>query len=247
MVHPDPLEFLYRYPDIADREVAGMVASSLAYGRVARILVSVSEVLKRMGDSPAGFLRNSTPRSLGHAFSGLKHRFTTGEEVAGMLLGVRRVIGRYGSLNACFARGLDPDDETVIPALTRFTSELTGSPGCSHGSLLPSPERGSACKRLHLFLRWMVRSDEVDPGGWTGVAPSRLVVPLDTHMHEISMALGLTRRKQADRRTALQVTAAFREVSPEDPVRYDFSLTRLGIRKDASLDGFLAGIDVAQC
>ncbi len=229
-VHPDPLEFLYQYPDIADREVVGMVASSLAYGRVARILRSVSLVLEEMGGSPAAFLMESTDGLLERAFPGFRHRFTDGDDVIGMLRGIRSVIRRHGSLNTCFARGIDPADETVVPALSRFTSELTGEPGCSCGSLLPSPEKGSACKRLNLFLRWMVRRDQVDPGGWEGVSPSKLVVPLDTHMHGISLTMGLTRRKQADMRTALEITEAFRAIAPEDPVRYDFALTRPGIR-----------------
>ena len=78
--------------------------------------------------------------------------------------------------------------------------------------LLPSPEKGSACKRLNLFLRWMVRPDEVDPGGWSGVDPGLLIVPLDTHMHRVGLEAGLTRRRQADMRTALEITQAFRRL-----------------------------------
>ncbi|MFC1474950.1 TIGR02757 family protein, partial [bacterium] len=95
--------------------------------------------------------------------------------------------------------------------------------------LTPAPRRGSACKRMNLFLRWMVRRDDVDPGPWTDVPASKLVVPLDTHMHRISSGMGLTSRKQADLKTAIEITDAFRAISPEDPVRYDFALTRLGI------------------
>jgi len=229
-VHPDPIEFLYDYPDIADREVVGMVASSLAYGRVAQIMHSVSLVLEEMGGSPVTFLMESSHGQLKGAFSGFRHRFTDGDDVIGLLEGMRSVIKRHGSLNACFTRGMEPDDETVVPALSRFTGELTCEPGLSCSSLLPSPEKGSACKRLNLFLRWMVRRDQVDPGGWDGVPASMLVVPLDTHMHGVSVYLGLTRRKQADMQTALEITGAFRAIVPEDPVRYDFALTRPGIR-----------------
>jgi uncharacterized protein (TIGR02757 family) len=108
------------------------------------------------------------------------------------------------------------------------------------GRLLADPRDKSACKRLNLYLRWMVRRDDVDPGGWEGVRPAQLVVPLDVHMHRIGRALGLTQRQQADCRTALEVTEAFRKISPEDPVKYDFALTRLGIRDDTNLDAFLA-------
>jgi len=106
-------------------------------------------------------------------------------------------------------------------------------------SLLPCPEKGSACKRYHLYLRWMVRKDAVDPGGWDGISASKLIVPLDVHMHRICMGLGLTSRAQADLKTALEVTQRFRAIVPEDPVRYDFALTRTGIRNDLDLTGIM--------
>ena len=100
---------------------------------------------------------------------------------------------------------------------------------------MPWPSRGSACKRLNLYLRWMIRSDEVDPGGWSGVHPRKLIVPLDTHMHRIGREWGFTRRKAADMKTALEITEAFRSINELDPVKYDFALTRTGIRKDVKL------------
>jgi uncharacterized protein (TIGR02757 family) len=155
-----------------------------------------------------------------------------------MLYGAKRAIERYGSLRECFCQGLRADDETVIPALIAFVRELSSV--CPRPStLLPSVEAGSPCKRLNLFLRWMVRRDAVDPGGWEEVQASRLVVPLDTHMHRISLRLGLTTRKQASLRTALEVTSAFRSIEPDDPVRYHFCLTRLGIRNDMDAESFI--------
>jgi uncharacterized protein (TIGR02757 family) len=227
-VHPDPVEFLYGYGDPRDREVVGLVASSLAYGRVAQILASVSRVLERM-PSPASFVAGSSRRTLRREFAGFKHRFTTGDELSGLLLGVKRAVEEHGSLRACFAAGIRPGDETVVPALTNFAGTLSREMGDGCNSILPSPCRGSACKRLNLFLRWMVRRDEVDPGGWDEVPPSSLLVPLDTHMYRVSRALGFTRRRSADLRTALEVTEAFRRIHPGDPVRYDFVLTRAGI------------------
>ena len=238
-VHPDPLEFLYDYDDLHDREVVGLIASSLAYGRVVQILKSVFRVLDRM-PSPSAFLMRATPDSLRSAFSGFRHRFATGEELSALLFGAKRVIGRYGSLHACFTSSLRDDHPTILPAVSAFTSELISAGGGCVGHLLPRPERGSACKRINLFLRWMVRRDEVDPGGWSVVPASKLIVPLDTHMHRICRALGLTDRKQADMRTAIQITEAFREIAPDDPVRYDFAITRLGIRSDTDLDEFLS-------
>jgi uncharacterized protein (TIGR02757 family) len=236
-VHPDPLEFLYDYDEPLDREIVALVASSLAYGRVAQILKSVEWVLSRM-PQPREFLMSSTPSSLRKALRGFKHRFTTGDEMASMLSSARRAIERFGSLEKCFMSGIGAEDESLIPGLTAFVETLKSEMTDSCGSLLPDPAHGSACKRLNLFLRWMVRQDDVDPGGWYNLSPAGLVVPLDVHMHRIALALGLTGRKQADMRTAIEITDAFRMISPADPVRYDFALTRLGIRDDCDPEGF---------
>jgi uncharacterized protein (TIGR02757 family) len=238
-VHPDPLEFLYDFSDRRDREVVGLIASSLAYGRVTQILKSVSEVLDRMGP-PTVFLNDATPNLLRRTFRGFKHRFTTGGDVARLLLGARGATRRFGSLQECFMAGYRTDDETVLPALCAFTEELASGQRRRRNSLLPSPAVGSACKRLNLFLRWMVRRDRVDPGGWDEVPAAKLIVPLDIHMHRICMKLGFTKRKQANMRTAMEVTTAFRLIAPEDPARYDFALTRLGIRDDLDPKGWLS-------
>jgi uncharacterized protein (TIGR02757 family) len=239
-VHPDPLVFLYDYEDVRDREIVGLTASSLAYGRVAQILKSASTVLETMGPSPSDFLERTSRDNLERVFRGFKHRFSTGEELSGMLYGAKKIIERYGSLNGCFITGYKGGNGTTIPALTSFVKEIRNVAGLGCNSLLPSPADGSACKRLHLFLRWMVRRDAVDPGGWEGVAPSELVVPLDTHMYRIAETLGFTDRRQANGKTALEVTSAFRELAPDDPVRYDFALTRLGIRNDADIESFIS-------
>ncbi|MBI4775176.1 MAG: TIGR02757 family protein [Deltaproteobacteria bacterium] len=237
-VHPDPLAFLYPYEDVRDREIVGLIASALAYGRVNQIMKSVGLVLERM-PSPHAFLRQASLRSLEKTFQGFKHRFTTGEELAALLFGVKRAVERHGSLSSCFRLGLHDEDDTVLEALAAFVDELSTLANRSLSFLLPSPTKGSACKRLHLYLRWMVRRDAVDPGGWKSVDPSKLVVPLDTHMYRIGLALGLTGCKQANIRAALEVTAGFRTIAPNDPVRYDFALTRLGIRTDTDLNAFL--------
>jgi uncharacterized protein (TIGR02757 family) len=230
-VHPDPLEFLYAYDDVRDREIAGLVASSLAYGRVAQILKSVAAILAKM-PRPAEFLASATRRSLKSAFTGFKHRFSTGGDIALMLYGAKGAIEKHGSLGECFTSGLSASDRTIVPALTRFVDELSGGEDLCRSYLLPSPEAGSACKRLNLYLRWMVRRDAVDPGGWTGVPAAKLLVPLDTHMHRFCGQLAMTARKQADLTAAIEITDAFRRIAPEDPVKYDFALTRLGIRSD---------------
>lgn len=239
-VHPDPLEFLHAHEDVRDREIVALVASSLAYGRVAQILRSVSSVLRRI-ESPAEYVRTSDERSMRRDFEGFRHRFTTGDDVALMLFGAKRLIERHGSLQRAFRSGMGDGDETVLPSLCSFAAQLNSSVGLKRSSLVPLASSGSACKRLNLFLRWMVRRDRVDPGGWDDVPASKLIVPLDVHMHRISLAMGLTKRKQANMAAALDATAAFREMMPDDPVRYDFSLTRLGIRGELSVRNWLDG------
>lgn len=241
-VHPDPLEFLYEYPAPEDREIVGLIASALAYGRVASILGSVSSVLAHMGASPRRYLLDVTSGELHRTFEVFRHRFTDGDELARMLTGIQGVLRRYGSLRDCFLSGLRPEHETVLPALTKLSDELTVPFHGSCNSLIPSPRRGSACKRLNLFLRWMVRRDEVDPGGWEEARPGRLIIPLDTHMHRICGRLNLTGRKDASMRTAVDITRSFSEIAPDDPVRYDFCLTRLGIRRDPGTTDFDCGL-----
>lgn len=234
-VHPDPLEFLYGAEDPADQEIVGLIAACLAYGRVNQILASVGRVLDVMGSGspreggPRAFLERTPAEGISRMFEGFSHRFTTGRELAALLTGVKRALADHGSLEVLFAAGADASDETVLPALARFVGELRSYAGSVLPSLLPSPADGSACKRLNLFLRWMARRDAVDPGPWTSVPAAKLVVPLDTHMFRISRALGLTARKQADLKSALEITRGFRAIRPDDPVRYDFSLTRLAL------------------
>jgi len=243
-VSPDPLQFLYDYDDPADREVVGLIASSLAYGRVAQILRSVSVVLDRLGPRPARFVRDAPATQLRRSFADFRHRFCNGRNIAGLLSAAGRGIGQYGSLGACFAAGQSRDSSTVISAMGAFVETMQTFSGHSCSHLLPDPAKGSACKRLNLFLRWMVRRDDVDPGGWENVSPAQLVIPLDVHMHRIARAFGATRRAQPNLRAALEVTEAFGRVCPEDPVRYDFCLTRLGIRPEATVDSFLRSCGV---
>ncbi|MFZ2445313.1 MAG: TIGR02757 family protein [Syntrophobacteraceae bacterium] len=235
-IHPDPLEFVHLYANGLDREVAGFIASALAYGRVRQIHFSVSAVLDRMGPSPSSFLLQNSASGIRDTFHFFKHRFTTGAVLAALLEGLKKLIDEYGSLESCFLRGFDPAGENILPALSDFVRKLDLAAGRTMPMFLPSPSGGSACKRLNLFLRWMVRRDNVDPGVWRGVSPSHLVIPLDTHMHRIALALGLTERKQADLRCAVEVTGKFARICPEDPVRYDFALTRFAMNNVAPLN-----------
>lgn len=230
-VHPDPVGFLYAYEDSLDREVAGLVASCLAYGRVAQIHRSVGDALARLG-RPTSLLSSATPDDLHRAFDGFRHRFCSGRDLVRLLWGVRGVLDEFGSLELAYCSG----GHEGLVAWVGLIERAAGGP---LGHVLPSPAAGGACKRLNLFLRWMVRLDDVDPGGWERVSPASLRVPLDVHMHRIGRRLGFTRRAQADHRAVEEVTQAFREVAPDDPVRYDFALARSAMVGDPALDAIL--------
>lgn len=240
-LHPDPLEFLHHYENPADREIVGLIAACLAYGRVKQILKSVASVLEMMGPSPADYLDAVTPLRLRRDVSRFRHRFAGADQMAALLIAIQQTTAACGTLEDCFSAGLNSRHENVLPALTVFASRLADAGKGNAGHLIPLPEKGSACKRLNLYLRWMVRKDAVDPGGWDSVPAQKLIIPLDVHMHRVGLGLGFTDRKQADMKTALQITAGFAAIAPEDPIRYDFALTRLGIRGDGNLERFLKG------
>lgn len=234
-VHPDPLEFLYAYPNLEDREIVGLLASSLAYGNVGQILKSVSLILGPLGKSPRLFVEKTSHVKIKKIYSKFKHRWHTGDDIASLLLGVQSVLQKYGSLQACLKLKYRDEDSTILTAASFFVQEISRAAKGMRGNLLPSPVDGSACKRLSMYLRWMIRRDAVDPGGWDEISPSKLLIPLDTHMFRVGRLLRMTRSRQANMKTVVEMTAHFSRIVPEDPVRYDFVLTRAGIWKDKKL------------
>jgi uncharacterized protein (TIGR02757 family) len=184
-----------------------------------------------MGTSPYDYLMNAGLQSLKDSFLSFKHRFTTGEEAACLLYAAREMIESYGSLNKAFLEGYKEGHESVLEAMLAFSNKINNQARNSCCSLMPSHTGGSAFKRVNLYLRWMVRSDEVDPGGWKKIPVSKLLIPLDVHMSRISAILGFTSRKQSDLKTVLEVTESLKKIDKDDPIRYDFALTRIGINK----------------
>ena len=239
---PDPLEFVHRFKNAGTREVVGLIASSFAYGRVAQILASIERVLVLMDHDPLAFTLAFEPDRDIKTLRGFKHRFNDHRDLACLIYYARQMIEEAGSIGAFFEKGYSINDATIKEALTDFTERTLKLDGAfiykrkrlpekaGVRYFFPSPAKKSACKRLNLYLRWMVRrGDKLDFGLWPAINPAKLIIPLDTHIARISTNIGLTRRKSADWQMAEEITASLRELDPKDPVKYDFSLARLGI------------------
>jgi uncharacterized protein (TIGR02757 family) len=235
----DPVQIVRRYPALEDREIVAFVAAALAFGRVASVLASVEAICQVLGPAPARFVRRFDPAKDGAPLRPLVHRWTRGEDFIALLWTLRVLIEHGGSLEGVIAAALDPAAEDVGEALDEFSQRarrvdlrpayrrVPARPGVFY--FFAQPSSGSACKRLNLFLRWMVRSDGVDPGGWTSVQPRQLVVPLDTHTIRVGQCLRLTRRTSPGWKMAVDITRALRDLDPDDPVRYDFALCHLSM------------------
>lgn len=236
----DPIQIVRRYDRREDREVVGFCAAALAFGRVSSVLQSIESLLRVMGPRPASFVRRFEPPRDRAPLEPLVHRWIRGRDLVALLVILQRMLHEAGSLEAFFLAGDDPAQPDVALALDSFSrraletdlrpaygARMPRRPGVCY--FFPRPTAGSACKRLNLFLRWMVRQDAIDLGVWKGVSPSRLVVPLDTHVIRLGRCLRLTRYASPGWKMAADITAALRQIDPADPVRYDFSLCHVGM------------------
>lgn len=220
--------------------MAAFLAASLAYGRVPLFTAALERILSAMGGKPRAFVEAFDPARDASVLRPLYYRMHTGTDIAALLYLLQQAVRRHGSAGALFRTCWRDDDPNVGPAIDRFVDALEGidlEPVLGKAArpyglslFLSRPSKGSACKRLNMLLRWLVRPDDgVDLGLWSFVPASKLVVPLDTHVLRISRYLGLTRRKSGGWAAALQVTRRLAEADPEDPLRYDFPLCHLGI------------------
>ena len=236
----DPVHIVRRFSAPEDREIVGFCAAGLAFGRVASVLQSIESLLAVMGPHPARFVRDFDAASERDRLAPLVHRWIRGRDLLALLLILQRMLRESGSIEAFFLEGDDPAQPHVGAALDSFSTRALATDlrdaygrrvpkqrGVSY--FFPRPSAGSGCKRLNLFLRWMVRHDEIDLGVWRHVSPSRLIVPLDTHVIRLGQCLRLTRRASPGWPMAADVTAALRRIDNADPVRFDFSLCHLGM------------------
>jgi uncharacterized protein (TIGR02757 family) len=233
----DPLEYVHSFTGARNREIAGLIASSLAYGKVEIIRENIQRIFSITGKDLVDFSCSTAFPRKKKLFADFKHRFNTGSDIALLFECVHKVYKENGSLEALFYKGMNSEQRNIKQPLNEFVKRMhTVQESISiHGVasfryLLPLPQRGSACKRLNMYLRWMVRpNDGIDLGIWRAVETSKLVIPVDTHVAAIARRLGLTRRKTVDWRMAEEITHQLQKINPSDPVKYDFSLCRWGM------------------
>jgi uncharacterized protein (TIGR02757 family) len=230
-ITPDPLELVLRYRDPLDQEIAGLLAAAFAYGRADIVVANIGRVLDALTPSPYAYIAKFNRRDAEKRFAGFTHRFQKTPELVDFLTCIAKAVKNHGSLGQLFRKCYLDDDDDIGPTLARFIEALVPAHPRTPATryLLTSPTDGSACKRMNLYLRWMVRRTSPDLGLWTFVDPAKLVMPLDTHIHRIATFLGLGRRKSADWKAARAITDRLAKFDQADPVRYDFALCRLGI------------------
>ena len=238
----DPLSFCYRFETPEGREIAAVIASSFAYGAVGIILRTLESVFSRIGKSPRAFIDQFEPAEGMQNFKGFKHRINDSRDLCALFWAIKTVLNQSGSINNFFLQGHNGDAADITNALNSYSTAIRGfdyqavfgcrqpPPDSYFNFFFPAPASGSACKRLCMFLRWLVRpADGIDMGLWHGISPAQLVIPVDTHIQRICGYLGFSRRKSADWRMACEITDALRKLDPHDPVKYDFALAHIGI------------------
>jgi uncharacterized protein (TIGR02757 family) len=236
----DPVQIVRRYKTAADQEVVGFCAAALAFGRVASVLNTVETLARILGPEPATYVRRFDPKAPHPELRAMVHRWTRGADIVALLWLLRQMMDRSGSIEGFFREGYEPDATDIGGALDSFSRramalDLKAVYGrrvparTGVGYFFPRPSAGSGCKRLNLFLRWMVRRDEVDLGAWTTIPRGKLIVPLDTHVIRLGRCLRLTKYTSPGWRMASDITASLRAIDPVDPVRFDFSICHVGM------------------
>ncbi len=236
----DPISLVHRFTTQADREIVGFWVAVLAWGNRKSIIASGEKLIGLMAHSPHDFILNHTPADR-QVFKKFVHRTFNYTDALCFLEFLQHWYRSHGSLELAFSQGMQPQQEHVGPALEYFHTafkQITQAPARTMKHIA-SPKSGSRCKRLLMFLRWMVRKDEagVDFGIWENLKPHQLLLPLDVHVERTARALGLLKRKTADWKAVLELTRSCRELDPSDPVKYDFAL--FGLSQAGKMPGCL--------
>jgi len=242
----DPVFFPHGYKDPCDIGAAAIIASSFAYGKVSQFFIALKEIFKRLDALANGSIYHALlkfdPKTMRNKFEGINYRFNKSDDILIFIAAIGDVLKRFGPLHGIIDKNYGGADtnlmrsasiltETILNSAEKISLELNGQP-LSKGvsQLLPRPEKNSTCKRLCMFLRWLVRGpDKIDFGLCKNAPASKLIIPLDTHIHRISGMLGLTRRADQSLKTAVEITDALKSLDPRDPVKYDFALCHIGI------------------
>ncbi|GAB3224917.1 TIGR02757 family protein [Algoriphagus aestuariicola] len=230
----DPISIPHRFSKKQDIEIAGFFAAILAWGQRKTIINKCLELFKLMDDAPHDFLLNHHEADL-KSFSSFKHRTFNEIDTLYFIHFLSSFYRNNESLEEAFLRGqngLVDAMESILTEFRRYFFSLPDAPDRTKKHIA-SPDRKAACKRINMYLRWMVRSDEngVDFGLWKKISPAQLVCPCDLHVDRVGRKLGLITRKQTDWLTAVELTQRLREFDPDDPVKYDFALFGLGIEE----------------
>ncbi|MHB8580901.1 MAG: TIGR02757 family protein [Ignavibacteriaceae bacterium] len=240
-ISPDPLQFLHLFKDEKDIELIGFIASVFAYGNVSQIINSLNKILIISSHHPFEFVMNLDQKKSELVFQNFKHRFYTSTDIHSFFLLLRNVYLDYGSLKSLFNSNHESIEINIKDSINKFSEHfitlaqrLTPNQNLTPGLkfMFPLPDNGSACKRINLFLRWMVRRDELDLGIWSDIVnPNKLIIPVDTHVARVCKSLRLTKRKNVSWLMAEEITGNLRRFDPADPVKYDFAICHIGMRK----------------
>jgi uncharacterized protein (TIGR02757 family) len=226
------------FNDERDIEIVGLIASIFAYGNLKQIENTIKKFIVVFKGKPYLFIKNFSLSKDSKKISGIKHRFYSEDDVLRLFIILNKEIKKHRSIKKIFLQGYNISDENVKNGISNFSNHFLNSFLETFGEIsggikfmFPIPEKGSACKRMNLFLRWMVRKDELDFGLWKEIHTTKLVIPVDTHIARISRALKLTKRKNADWKMAEEITTKLKVYDAEDPIKYDFAICHIGIRK----------------
>ena len=230
-IEKDPIAIPHGFGDPRDRETVGLYAALLAWGQRRTVLSKMEELCERMRYRPYRFVLEFDEARDGERLAGFKHRTFQPVDALWLTKSLSAALRRHETVEALFARHLPASAPDVRPAIQGFSETLLTILPQTPPRLrkhLARPDAGSACKRLAMYLRWMVRPGPVDFGLWTDVRPAQLVLPLDVHAGRQARALGLLHRKANDWRAVAELTEACRRLCPDDPARYDFAFFGVG-------------------
>ena len=229
----DPIWTLHRLDDQRDIELLGFIISCYSYGQVNVINAFIERLLKITGSNIYEFTVNFSKSKDKKHLQGMYYRFHTGAHLIALIEILKKAVITHGSLNDLFLNHYSEGDENIVNALAGFTRELKSPLKAkeSFKHFIPESVTNSACKRLNLYLRWMVRKDEIDLGVWQGIKRSKLIIPLDIHVHRNALKLNLIQRRSPDLKFAVALTSKLKQFDPRDPVKYDFALCHTGIDK----------------